>query len=368
MRIIITINTAWNIYNFRLGLIKALMNQGHEVIALAPEDKYKTLLEADGVHFVHIPVNPRGVNPVEDLKLISAYCRIFKELKPDIVLAYTIKPNIYATLCCQMLRIPIINNVSGLGTVFITKSLSSVIALLMYKVAFTRSNWVFFQNISDRHGFVKYGIVKHRRSGVLPGSGANMQKFYCERTENKGLRFLFVGRLIGDKGIREFLEASAPLLDKYPTMKLIIAGELGYNNKTALSQEELQPWFDHPQIEYLGMCDHMKEVYLQADVMVLPSYREGTSKALIEAAAMKLPIITTDVPGCREVIENGRTGFLCKPRSSADLQKKMNAMFNLPEEERLKMGELARHKIVTEFDEEIVIKLYLDKIHELTNK
>jgi glycosyltransferase involved in cell wall biosynthesis len=351
-----------------LGLVKALMRDGHELIALSPDDKYAPLLQEDGVRFEHISINAKGVNPLEDMKLMTAYYRKLKQLRPDMVLAYTIKPNIYATLCCHILRIPVINNVSGLGTVFIRKSLSSYIAVLMYKIAFHKSPWVFFQNETDRNVFVKLGVVRSKRSGVLPGSGVNLEKFYCERADNPGRTFLFVGRLIGDKGIRELLEAAQELMPAYPAMRVLIAGELGYNNKTAIGEEELNGWLQNPQIKYLGMQDDMKGVYMQADVMVLPSYREGTSKSLIEAAAMKLPIITTNVPGCREVVEEGKNGLLCKPRNSHDLARKMEQMMQLCSTDRLSMGLYGRHKAVTDFDEKIVIDLYRNKINELIQK
>lgn len=368
MKILITINSTWNIYNFRLGLLKDLMRDGHEIVALSPRDEYVERLEADGVKFQHIEMNAKGINPIEDFRLIINYFRMLKEIKPDVVLGYTIKPNIYATVCCGLLGIPVINNVSGLGTVFIRKSLSSVIAVLMYHFAFLFSSWVFFQNETDKATFLRYRIVSKKKASVLPGSGVNLEKFYFERHENKGKRFLFVGRLLGDKGVREFAEAALKLSVTHPEAEFQLVGEMGYNNKTAITTEELAGWLTNPRITYLGKRDDMKQVYEEADVMVLPSYREGTSKSLIEAAAMKLPIITTNVPGCKEVVDEGANGFLCKARNSMDLYVKMQSMTQLSESKRLEMGNYGRHKAVVEFDEKIVIDLYKVKINHLTQK
>lgn len=368
MKILITINSTWNIYNFRLGLIKALQYKGHQIVTLSPDDEYTDRLKASGVEYHSIEMNARGVNPLQDLKLFKSIYQKIKLIQPDIVLSFTIKPNIYATLSCSKLGIPIINNVSGLGTVFIKKNLSSLVAFVLYRMSFRKSSWVFFQNHADRKIFQVLKLVQNNRMSVLPGSGVNVERFNIDRSKNSGKRFLFVGRLIGDKGLREYIAAGKRLIAEFPEVTISLAGEKGYNNHSAIKESELNSWLECPGIHFLGMQDDMWPIYENADVMVLPSYREGLSRSLIEACAMRLPLVTTDVPGCKDVVEEGKNGLLCKVRSEEDLYLKMKQMLLLPEETRLSMGNYGRNKVMGEFDEQTVIRLYEEKINELLPK
>lgn len=367
MKIAISINTTWNIFNFRLGLIKILQEMGHELIAIAPADEYVLLLEKENVVCLPIKIDSKGTNAVEDLKLIRAYYKILKKIQPDIMLSYTIKPNIYGNFAAQVLGIKVVNNVSGLGTLFIEKSLSTKIAKTLYKIAFLRSNWVFFQNKEDQELFLKRKLVKNKFTSIIPGSGVNLSIFKSDRSNNKGIIILFVGRLIGDKGIREFINAAKILLKSNNNLQFKIVGEFGYNNRTAVTKEELDNWLEIDQIQYLGKVDNMQDVYAQTDIMVLPSYREGLSKSLIEACAMELPIVTTNVPGCRDVVDNGINGYLCEPKNSVDLASKISKIIELSEEHRVQMGKNARKIAVNKFDERIVISEYLKKIKLLSN-
>ena len=266
MKILISINTSWNIYNFRLGLIKALQSQGFSVLALAPNDEYVELLEKEGVQCFSININSKGTNIIEDLKLTRDYYKTFKKLNPDLILSYTIKPNIYGNYAAKALRIPVINNVSGLGTLFIKKNLSTIIACGLYKTAFFKSNWIFFQNKEDQLLFQTKKLININKTSIIPGSGVNTEIFLVERSTNLGKTILFVGRLIGDKGIREFIEAAQALIKEFPDLKFKIVGELGYNNKTAVDKTELGGWLKTPQIEYLGKVDDMKSVYEKTDI------------------------------------------------------------------------------------------------------
>jgi len=363
-KIVICLNTSWNIYNFRLNLAKALKNAGYEMVLVAPYDVYSEKLKDEFVYH-DIYMNNKGTNPLEDIKTLLGFYNLFNKIKPDVVLSYTIKPNIYATLACSCLKIPIINNVSGLGTLFIKKSFSSIIGKFLYRFAFKRSAWVFFQNKTDKNLFINSKLVNGQKTSVLPGSGVNLKKFNCVRNSNKGLRFLFAGRLIGDKGIKEFIKAANLLSKSNPLLEFQIVGKLGYNNRTAISEKELNQWLNNPQIKYLGKKDNMQEIFKNADIMVLPSYREGLSKSLLEAASMKLPIITTDVPGCSEVVDEGKNGFLCKVQDANDLYTKMKKMISITEQQRLDMGNYSRKKVVKEFNEQIVIQNYQQKIKEI---
>lgn len=365
MNILISINTSWNIFNFRLSLIKALHARGYTVIAVAPSDEYVRLLEKEGVKCFPIDLDSKGTNIIHDLILIKSYYRLFKKLKPDLILSYTIKPNIYGNYAAKALGIPVINNVSGLGTLFIKKNLSTLVAYGLYKTAFLKSDWVFFQNTEDQMLFRQKKLINVEKTSIIPGSGVDVEKFKSNRLNNPGRTILFVGRLIGDKGIREFIEAAKILIKEDAALRFKIVGELGYNNKTAVSKEELEGWLKLPQVEYLGMVDNMKEVFEKVDIMVLPSYREGLSKSLVEACAMSLPIVTTNVPGCRDVVQDGYNGFLCELKNSVDLAKKISDILKLSENKRLEMGQNARRIATEKFDEKLVIDLYLQKIKEL---
>lgn len=363
MKIIISLNTTWNIYNFRLELIKVLQSKGHEVIALAPKDEYAAKLEALGIKCIDIKINQQGINPFHDLKLIRDYYSIFKTIQPDLILSYTIKPNIYGNLAARMLTIPTINNISGLGTLFIKKTIISYVGRLLYKIGLASSSHVFFQNNEDRQLFIKYKLINATKNSVIPGSGVDTTYFTSNRTTNLGNRFLFVGRLIRDKGVIEFLEAALKILQKYPNKQFFLVGELGYNNNTALSKLDLDYYLDQSsQIQYLGKSDDIKSILREADVMVLPSYREGLSKSLIEAASMSLPIVTTNAPGCREVVEQDFNGILCQVQSISSLENAILEMILLSNETRHLMGLNGRLKIIEKFSNTIVIKTYLQQI------
>lgn len=365
-KIVITINTTWNILNFRLGLIKALQKEGFEIYAVSPTDLYLKDLTEIGVKHYHINMDKKGTNPLKDLKIIKDYKQLYKEIQPDIVLSYTIKPNIYSTLAAGSLRIPVINNISGLGTLFIKTTIFSCIAKQLYKIALRKSTHTFFQNNDDANLFLKAKLITENKISVIPGSGVNTEIFQTERKENKGKIFLFVGRLIGDKGLREYLDAAKNIIAENKNIKFWIVGELGYNNKTALKREELEAYTDNnPQIEYLGKTKDMVSILAKVDVMVLPSYREGLSKSLIEASAMSLPIITTNVPGCREVVTEGVNGLLCDVKSKESLTKRIQDMIKFSEKERMELGKNSRIVATTYFSEEIVIKAYLDKIFKI---
>ncbi|MFD1094250.1 glycosyltransferase family 4 protein [Salegentibacter chungangensis] len=367
MTITILLNTSWNIYNFRLGLIKALQKEGHIIVAIAPYDEYVPLLKSEGVECYSVSLNSKGTNIKQDLKLTKDYFELLKAIKPDMVLSYTIKPNIYGNLAANILKIPVINNVSGLGTIFIKKSLSTLVALALYKIAFLKSGWVFFQNNEDQGIFLKKKLQRFNKTSVIPGSGVDLNQFDIIRQKNSGMSVLFVGRLIGDKGIREFIEAGKRLHIKYPDVEFKIVGEFGYDNKTAVQKEELEEWLKLPQFNYLGKSDNMNAVYEETDIMVLPSYREGLSRSLIEACAMKLPIVTTNVPGCKDVVQDGYNGYLCEPKNAIDLAEKIGKLLDASEENRLLLGANARKLAERRFDEKIVIDSYLERINNLAS-
>ena len=367
--IAIVINTSWNIYNFRVGLLKALQEEGYKIIAIAPHDAYSRKLESLGFEYHEIKMHNKGTNPVEDAKLIWDFYTLYKKLKPDALLHYTIKPNIYGAMAAKMLGIPVISNISGLGTVFLEDSLSSKVARFLYKIALKSPKKVFFQNSYDQALFVDSNLVEKSKTELLPGSGIDSKKFAPMVVPKKSdsMTFLLVARLIKDKGIVEYVNA-ARQLSKICDAKCYILGAYYEGNPSAISSKQMQKWQDEGLVTYLGVSDDVASHMASVDCVVLPSYREGLSRVLLEAASMGKALITTAVPGCQEVVEDGVNGYLCEVKNSASLQKAMEKMISLPPEERERMGKKGREKVIAEFDEKIVIDRYKEALLEILPK
>jgi glycosyltransferase involved in cell wall biosynthesis len=366
MKIVFSSNISWSIYNFRLKLLKSLQKDGHEIYTVALEDEYSEKLIKEGFNFEGINFNNNATNPLEDLKTIYAYYKIYKKIQPDVICHNAIKPNIYGTIAAGMLNIPVVNNISGLGTLFIKKSFSTRIAKLLYKISQLKATKVFFQNNDDLNLFVKNNLINESKVLLIPGSGVDTNRFIPnEEKNNEVFEFLFIGRLLYDKGIREYIEAVRVLKKKYKIVNFSILGPLYTNNATSVSQETLDEWVSNNEIIYLGQTDYVENVLKNVDCVVLPSYREGLSKVLIEASSMGLPIVTTNVPGCRDVVVDNETGFLCRVKDGKDLADKMEKMLLLSTYERKIMGEKARKRAITIFDEKIIIDLYKETIYSV---
>jgi len=368
-KIVISLNTSWNIYNFRLNLARSLKDDGYEVILVAPYDEYTHLLEKE-FQCYDIYMNNRGTNPKEDLKTLFDFYKLYKKIKPDIVLNYTIKPNIYGNIACGLLGIKTINNISGLGTVFIKETVVTKIVKFLYKYALSKSSKVFFQNNDDRLLFIENNLLDEKISDLVPGSGVDTQKFTpmkLDKEDKAGLKFLLIARMLWDKGVGEYIEAVKILKERHKNVEFQLLGAVDVANKTAISKEQVELWGEENLITYLGVTDNVQKYIHEADCIVLPSYREGTPRTLLESASMEKPIITTDVPGCREVVYDGVNGFLCEVKSSDDLASKMEKMITLKEHEREEMGRNGRKKMIKKFDEFIVIDKYLKTVQELVD-
>ncbi len=366
-KILISLNTAWNLLNFRAGLIGSLISSRYEVVVVAPKDEYVVKLELLGCRFVHLEMDNQGTQPIRDLLLLWRFFRLLKTEKPDLCLFYTVKPNVYGSLASRLCGIPFINNVSGLGAVFIQGGWIKSIVSALYKLAFRNSYRVFFQNRDDLGLFLENKLVKVALTDVLPGSGINLHRFTpADDTDRKSLnspfRFLLIARMLKDKGIFEFVNAAQLLKESGVNADFCLLGFLGVQNPAAISSEQMKEWTDQGFVKYLGVSDDVREHIASADCIVLPSYREGTPRTLLEAAAMGKPIITTDVVGCKEVVEHGVNGFLCEVKNAQDLSLKMKEMLLLSEGQRRMMGENGRLKMEKEFDENIVIQKYLQAI------
>ncbi|WP_210488272.1 glycosyltransferase family 4 protein [Rufibacter aurantiacus] len=370
MRIAIVINKSWNIFNFRLSLVKALLAAGHEVVAIAPEDAYSAKLVAEGCQFVPLPMESKGTNPFKDMLLVRKFLKAYKSVKPDVILQYTIKPNIYGSIAAHLAGIPTINNVSGLGTVFIVQNLVSKIAMALYRFSFQFPAKVFFQNSDDKALFLDRKLVRESITEVIPGSGIDTKRYLPapEFKRQSPFVFLMVSRALYEKGLVEYVEASKILKAKYPELRIQLLGAIDEEGNIGIKRTLVEQWANEGWLEYLGTSDNVASVVHSADCVVLPSYREGTPRTLLEAAAMAKPIVTTNVPGCKETVIDGYNGYLCEVRNGTDLAAKMEQVYLLSNPELQTMGHNSRRLAEEKFDEKFVIDRYFAAIEGATGK
>ena len=318
-----------------------------------------------GVERIAIEIDRAGLNPLADLRLLARYRSLLKRLLPAAYLSYTIKPNIYGSFAAASLGIPAVPNVSGLGTAFIRGGPLQAIVTRLYRMGFARAPAVFFQNDEDRRLFVDRRIVREHQARVLPGSGVDLERFTPAPLPAGPPVFLFIGRLLRDKGVVEFVEAARSLKRELPLARFQLLGGLDEGNRTAIGQGEIASWVTEGVVEQLGTTDDVRPFIAGATAVVLPSYREGLPRSLLEAAAMARPLVASDVPGCRDVIEDGVNGYICAARDVASLSEAMRRLANLPRDEQLAMGEAGRRLVQERYSEAFVIRAYLDILAEV---
>ena len=366
MKVAIVLNTSWNIYNFRMNFVKAMLAKGYEVHTIAPNDDYTHYLTEAGCIHHKIRMDSRGANPIKDSALIVELYSIYRKVRPDIILHYTVKPNVYGTIAASLLRIPVVNNVCGLGTVFLKNNLVSKIAILLYKLTFKFPKKVFFQNPEDLQLFLDKKLVPAHSADLLPGSGIDLEKFSpLEFNRNKSFTFLMISRLITDKGVLEYIEAVKKLKAKGMDARFQILGAKDPQHKRGIKTKVIDEWIKSETIEYLGTTDDVRHFISKADCIVLPSYREGTPRTLLEAASSSKPIIATDVPGCHNVVTHNSNGLLCKLKDANDLADKMNEMATLDDGTLRRFGINGRKKVELEFNERVVINKYIETLSQL---
>lgn len=368
LRIAVVANTTWYLYNFRRNLMLHLQGMGHEVLAVGPADHYADLLAQDGIRHLDVSFNGAGTNPVNEMRTVLRLRRIFREQDIGMVLTYTPKGNIYSAFALSGLESRLVMNISGLGRAFTRDGLLAHVVRGLYRQSFKRSEWVFFQNEEDRSAFVGRGLVSHSKTSRLPGSGVDLRRFQPPAAscagKGAGVEFLFVARLLWDKGIGDYVTAARLVKARHPAARFRVLGSLDRPGAGAVPADVLQAWVDEGVIDYLGTTDDVRPHLAKADCVVLPSfYREGVPRSLLEAAAMGCPIITTDAAGCRDTVDNGCSGLLCKPRDSADLAEKMCQFIAMPAPERVLMGRRARERMEAYFDENIVLDAYSAILH-----
>lgn len=359
-KILILANSSGGLYDFRNELVKRLLER-YEVAASLPDEVRTKELEEEDCRVIRIPMNRRGVNPVEDFRLLCAYHRLLKKEKPDLVLTYTIKPNIYGGFLCRMKRIPYIETVTGLGSTFQKQGVFLKMIVAMYRTGLKKAFCIFFQNRENREIFEKYGIMG-QKARLVSGSGVNLKRHAFEPyPEGEKIRFLYVGRMMREKGIEELLEAAEQLSSQNVSFEL-----LGYPDEDY--QERLDAFEKKGYIRQLGFHPDVHDYIKNASALVLPTYHEGMSNVLMEASATGRPVIATNISGCREIFEEGVTGFGCKPADSGDLIRALSKFTELSAEQRAEMGKAARAKMEREFDREKVADAYMEEIERCLGK
>ena len=364
----ISANSSWNLANFRAAIIAGLIEQEYRVIALVPDDESIWSLRAMGVEVHHVPVDARGLSPIRDACLLLKYDGALRRLRPAAFLGFTAKPNIYGSIAAARLGIPVINTITGLGTGFLSgRTLQSIISIL-YRWGLRHSYRVFFHNHEDRNLFVTQRLVTATQAAVVPGSGIDLQYFYpaSELGSDQPLTFLFIGRFLKDKGTMEFVQA-ATLLKKRTQARFQMIGSVE-DHPRAVPRHVFEKLVRDSTVELIGTTEDVRPYMAGADCIVLPSYREGLPRVLLEASAMGKPVIATNVPGCRQAVEDGRTGLICEPRSSSSLAKAMINIAEMPPQERAEMGRHGRQKAEREFSQERVVATYLDVLRRLFTK
>ncbi|GAB3625392.1 glycosyl transferase [Pandoraea terrae] len=363
-------NTFWSIYNFRRGPIAAMLAAGHPVHVAAPDDEFAEPLRAMGCVVHLMPMAAKGTNPLQDLALTGRLYRLYRRLRPAVILHYTIKPNIYGSIAAHWAGIPAISVTTGLGYVFINDSLTTRIARGLYRYAFrhTRENW--FLNPEDHRAFVDGGLVALHKTRLLPGEGVDLAHFAAAPWPPAvpaangapdgptAFRFLLICRLLRDKGVLEYVEAARALKREMPNVTCQILGPADVANPTAVTREEVDAWQREGIIEYLGTTPDVRPLMAQAHCIVLPSYREGLPRTLLEAGALCRPVIASDAPGCRDVVDDGVTGWQVPVRDGAALTDRMRDVAGRPADALQRMGEAGRAKVAREFDERVVIAQY----------
>ena len=363
-------NHELGVYSIRHELVVELSKRYEITVLTEVDDSFKNGDLEGIVKFVD--VGKSVLNPLSAVKYNSKLHAALNELKPDVCLTFTIRPAIYGNIVTRKLNIPTISTITGTGPLFESNSISYIAARQLYKRVLKKTKFVFFPNFDDLDGFIERKYIRKEQAKRVPGSGVNYDKFTplpTTRSNDGKFIFLYISRLVKDKGVMEFVESASLLKENYPHAEFHIIGPLWGGNKKSLTvtAEELNRWIEKKWIVYHDKQKDVRPFMADADCVVMPSYREGMSNVLLEAASMARPLIATNVTGCRDIVDDGVNGFLCNVRDGKDLAEKMKKMMNLSAAEREKMGAKGRDKMIREFDKKIVVKIYIEAIDLVVN-
>ncbi|MEH7495089.1 glycosyltransferase family 4 protein [Neobacillus niacini] len=361
MKILVLANFGMGLYNFRKELLKELIKQNKEVYISLPNDEYVPKLKNLGCKFVETNLERRGTNPLNDSKLLLHYIQMIKRIKPDVVLTYTIKPNVYGGLACRITKTAYFTNITGLGTAVENKGSIQKITLMLYKTGLKKASCLFFQNGTNLKFFSDKNIVKDK-TRLVPGSGVNLEQHTFEEypCESQNIRFLFIGRIMKSKGIEELLQAAKIVKQKYPNTKFDLIGHCEEDY-----QQQLNELNKSEVIIYHGQQSDVHSFIKNSHATILPSYHEGTANVLLESASSGRPVLASRVSGCKEIFDEGISGFGFEVRSVDSLVEAIIKFINLPYEQKKAMGMAGRKKMEKEYDRKIVINAYMDEIEKL---
>lgn len=372
-RVVLFANTEWYLYNFRRSLALVLQQAGYEVILISPPGPYGEKLAALGLSWWPVPMDRRSLNPVRELRLLWHLWRLFRRARPDLVHGFTIKCAVYGALAARLAGIRArVNSVAGMGYVFTSNALKArllraPVRLLLRMSLGGRGSRLILQNADDRALFESGGLFEPSRIRLIPGSGVDITRFRVRgesRGSGKPFVVLLAARLLWDKGLAEYADAARHLRDEGRDIRFLLAGKPDLGNPAAVPESRIRSWVDEGILEWRGHVEDMPELFQRADVVVLPSYREGLPKSLIEAAACALPLVATDVPGCRAVIDHDVNGLLVPPHDAVALAAAIARIQNDPAFAR-RLGLAARQRALAEFDERIVIRKTMDVYEEV---
>lgn len=363
MKILILANNDIGLYKFRKELLESLCSK-YKVYVSCPYGDFMEKIKSLGCKYICQEVDRRGTNPITDFKQLIGYIGLIHKIVPDIVLTYTIKPNVYGGIACQITHTPYIANVTGLGTSIENGGLMQIITTNLYKIGLRKANCVFFQNKNNGRLFLKQHIVK-KHARLIPGSGVNTEEHKFEEypSEQNGLRFLFVGRIMKDKGINELLSAMDSLHDDFTDISLDIVGEYDEDYSEIINNA-----VEKGYVRYHGRQEDVHPFYKNCHCVILPSYHEGMANVLLEAASTGRPLIASDIPGCKETFDEGKTGFGCEAKSINSLADAIKKFISLSHEEKTTMGKEGRKKIQSQFNRSIIINAYLNEIYKIVRK
>lgn len=362
--ILLVANTLWSVYNFRKGLIKSLIAKGYEVTIVAPADDYIEKIKSLGCYFESISVSSQGRNPFKDLMLLLKLIKIYRKIKPDFIFHYTIKLNIYGSIAAGITNCKSIAITTGLGFVFNKETLLTKFITHLYAFSFRFAKEVWFLNEDDRDVFLRKRIINKNKSFILASEGVDTDYFSPKQVleqinSDDNIIFLLVARMLWEKGVGVYVDAAKLLKAECPNVRFQLLGACDSHNPGAITRQEIENWQLKGIVEYLGVENDIRPHLMSADCIVLPSfYREGVPRALMEASSMRKPIITTNNVGCKDVVVDGETGFICNVRDHIGLANAMRKFIALTSQERINMGYAGREYIIRKFDENKIIKMY----------
>jgi galacturonosyltransferase len=361
--IVLLANSLKGLYSFRFEVVQRLIDDGYQVSILAPHDEISSKFTQLGCIFIPVPISRRGTNPFHDFLLFRTYLKFLKQIHPGVVLTYTVKPNIYGGIACNILRVPVVANVTGLGDAVENQGLVQKLVIILTKIAFKKTRAVFFQNASNNQFYEHLKLVRPEQSQLLPGSGVNLEKhsyIIYPKDENR-IRMVYISRIMKDKGVGELLEAVTKIHSNHLSVTCDIVGPFEDDSYRNL----IESYVATETGQYLGVSSDVHTLLCEYHAVVLPSYHEGMSNVLLEAAATGRPVLASNVPGCRETFDEGISGFGFEPRSVDSLVKAIERFIALPHEQKAAMGLAGRKKMEREFDRQIVVDAYIREIENI---